>query len=48
MGSSDLLPFALADATRGMLQWLNEDNVKDRFEGGVPRDFRKVLDGWEL
>ena len=45
---SEDLPFAMADATRGMLQWLNEDNVKDRFEGGVPRDFRKVLDGWEL
>ena len=45
---SEDLPYAMADATRGMLEWINGNNVKDLFEGGVPRDFRKVLDGWDL
>lgn len=45
---SEGLPYNMADATREKLGWINENNVKDLFEGGVPRDFRKVMDGWNL
>lgn len=45
---SEGLPYNMADATRKKLGWINSSNVKDWFEGGVPRDFRKVLDGWNL
>lgn len=45
---SEDLPYSMADATREKLKWINDNHVKDLFEGGVPRDFRKVLDGWDL
>lgn len=45
---SEGLPYTMADTTREKLKWINDNHVKDLFEGGVPRDFRKVMDGWEL
>jgi len=45
---SEGLPYTMAEATREKLKWIDDNKVKDRFEGGVPRDFRKVLDGWDL
>ena len=45
---SEDLPYNMADATREKLKWINDNHVKDLFGGEVPRDFRKVLDGWEL
>lgn len=45
---SEGLPCNMADATREKLKWINDHDVKALFEGGVPRDFRKVLDGWDL
>lgn len=45
---SEDLPYSMADATREKLKWINDNNVKDQFENGVPRDFHKVIEGWEL
>jgi len=45
---SEGLPYNMADATREKLQWINDNHVKDSFEGSVPREFRKVMEGWEL
>lgn len=45
---SEGLPCSMADATREKLKWINDNHVKDLFEGGVPRNFRKVLDGWDV
>ena len=45
---SEDLPFTMAEATRQKLGWLDENDVKSRFEGGVPRDWKKVLEGWKL
>lgn len=45
---SEELPYTMAEATRQKLKWIDDNKVKDRFEGGVPREFRKVLDGWDL
>ena len=45
---SEDLPFTMAEATRQKLGWLDENDVKGRFEGGVPRDWKKVLEGWKL
>ena len=45
---SEDLPYTMADATRGMLEWINKNDVKGLFDGDVPRDFRKVLDVWDL
>ena len=45
---SEGLPYTMAEATREKLAWLDENDVKSRFEGGVPRDWQKVLAGWGL
>lgn len=45
---SENLPYTMAEATRQKLGWLDEERVKDRFEGGVPRNWKKVLEGWKL
>lgn len=45
---SEDLPYSMADATRGMLQWINENDIKSLFPDGVPRDFHKVLDVWNV
>ena len=45
---SENLPYTMAEASREWLTWLDDNNIKGRFEGGVPRDWRKVLDGWGL
>lgn len=45
---SEGLPYNMADATREKLQWIHENQVKDRFEGGVPRKFRDVIENWEI
>lgn len=45
---SEGLPYNMADATREKLKWIDDNKVKDRFEGGVPRDFKSILEGWEL
>lgn len=45
---SEGLPCNMADATREKLKWIDDNRVKDLFPDGVPRDFRKVLDGWDV
>ena len=45
---SEELPYGMADAAREKLKWINDNHVKDLFEGGVPRDFHGILAGWEL
>lgn len=45
---SENLPYTMAEATRQKLGWLDEEKIKDRFEGGVPRNWKKVLEGWNL
>ncbi|MCR4706404.1 MAG: DUF1932 domain-containing protein [Clostridiales bacterium] len=45
---SENLPYTMAEATRQKLAWLDENDIKSRFEGGVPRDWEKVLAGWGL
>lgn len=45
---SEDLPYTMAEATRQKLAWLDEEKVKDRFEGGVPRNWQKVLESWGL
>lgn len=45
---SESLPCTMAEAARQELERLSDERVKDRFEGGVPREWRKVLDGWNL
>ncbi len=45
---SEGLPYSMAEATREKLAWLDENNIKGRFEGGVPRNWEGVLEGWEL
>ncbi len=45
---SEDLPYNMADATRAKLQWIDENHVKDLFEDGVPRDFRKVMEVWDV
>ena len=30
------------------LKWIDDHHVKDLFPNGVPRDFRSVLDVWEV
>ena len=45
---SEDLPYTMAEATRQKLAWLDENDVKGRFEGGVPRDWKKVLEGWKM
>ena len=45
---SESLPYTLAEATRLKLQWLKDIRVKDNFEHGVARDWKKVLEGWKL
>lgn len=45
---SENLPYTMAEATREKLAWLQDNHIKDRFENGVPRDWRGVLSGWGL
>ena len=45
---SESLPYTMAEATRLKLQWLKDIRVKDNFEHGVARDWKKVLEGWKL
>lgn len=45
---SEMLPYTMAEATRTKLQWLADHHVKDNFESGVARDWKKVLEGWKL
>ncbi len=45
---SEGLPYNMADATREKLKWIDDHHVKDLFPNGVPRDFRSVLDVWEV
>ena len=45
---SEDLPYTMADATRAKLQWIDENHVKDLFEDGVPRDFKKVMEVWDV
>lgn len=45
---SESLPYTMAEATRLKLQWLKDNRVKDNFEHGVARDWKKVLEGWKL
>ena len=45
---SEDLPFTMAEATRQKLAWLDENDVKSRFQSGVPRDWKKVLEGWKM
>lgn len=45
---SESLPYTMAEATRLKLQWLKDNHVKDNFEHGVARDWKKVLEGWKL
>lgn len=45
---SEDLPYTMAEATRQKLAWLDKNDIKSRFENGVPRDWEKVLDGWKL
>lgn len=42
------LPYEMAEATRGKLEKIAGMNLEARFEGGVPRNWRGVLDGWKL
>lgn len=45
---SESLPYTMSEATREKLQWLRDEDIKGNFEGGVPRDWKKVLEGWKL
>lgn len=45
---SEELPYTMAEATRQKLQWLNENDVKSRFEGGAPRNWKGILKDWNL
>ena len=45
---SESLPYTMAEATRLKLQWFKDIRVKDNFEQGVARDWKKVLEGWKL
>ena len=45
---SEDLPFTMAEATRQKLAWLAEHDVQSRFQSGVPRDWKKVLEGWKM
>lgn len=45
---SESLPYSMAEATREKLAWLKENKVKDRFSGGVPREWRGVLKQWGM
>lgn len=42
------LPFIMAAASRDKLAWLNDNNVKDNFKNGVPRNWHSVLKEWNL
>ncbi|MBO4873195.1 MAG: NAD(P)-dependent oxidoreductase [Lachnospiraceae bacterium] len=45
---SENLPYTMAEASRSWLSWLNENNIKGRFENGVPRNWEGILDSWGL
>lgn len=45
---SEDLPYTMAEATRQKLAWLDENHVKDRFENGVPRNWKGILKDWDL
>ena len=45
---SEGLPYSMAKTTKEKLKWLDENNVKGRFPGGVPRKWEKLLEGWGL
>ena len=45
---SEQLPYIMAEATREKLQWLGDNHINNNFEHGVPRDWKKVLQGWKL
>ncbi len=38
---SEMLPYTMAEATRTKLQWLADHHVKDNFESGVARDWKR-------
>ena len=45
---SEGLPYTMAEAAREKLAWVDENDLKGRFAGGVPRDWKGVLEGWGL
>lgn len=45
---SEELPYTMAEATRKKLQWLRDSHIKEEFENEVPRNWKKVLEGWNL
>ena len=45
---SEGLPYSMAEAAREKLAWLDANDIKGRFPGGVPRTWEKLLEGWGL
>lgn len=42
------LPFEMAEATRGKLEKIAAQKLYERFEDGVPRNWKGVLSGWGI
>lgn len=42
------LPFEMAEATRGKLEKIADQKLYERFEDGVPRNWKGVLNGWGI
>lgn len=45
---SEDLPYTMAEAARQKLHWVQDQGIKERFENGVPRDWKRVLEHWAL